>query len=110
MSRLARLLNSSVTVWREVRVSDGMGGWNTSRVAAGEPRARVSQPTATERVIASQNGADLSHVVYFHSTADVRRGDELHRGSEVFDVLATFEPSAANTYLRANCRLRQAGA
>lgn len=108
MSRIARLLNTSVEVWRETRTPDGMGGWASGWDQVGPARARISQPSATERVVADQNGADLSHVVYLPPTADVRRGDQLRTGARVYEVLATFEPSEPGTYLRANCRLRQA--
>lgn len=107
MSRVARRLNASAEVWREGRVSDGMGGWITGFALLAAVRARFSQPSAAERVIAAQNGADLSHVVYLLSSADVRRGDQLRSNGQVFEVLATFEPSVPGTYLRANCKARQ---
>jgi len=110
MSRLARLLNASAEVWRQSRTSDGMGGWVVEWARVATVRARFSQPSATERVVAAQNGADLSHVVYLLSTAGVQRGDELRRGTDVFTVAATYEPSEPNTYLRADCKLRQSGA
>lgn len=105
--RISRLLNASVEVWREARTSDGMGGWVGGWAKVASVRARVSQPNATERVTADANGADLSHVIYFASTAGVQRGDEIRQGSRVFEVLATFEPSEPGTYLRADTRLRQ---
>ena len=107
MSRIARLLNASVEVWREGRVSDGMGGWIKGFALLATVRARFSQPSAAERVIAAQNGADASHVVYLLPSADVRRGDELRSDGRIFDVLATYEPSVSGTYLRADCRARQ---
>jgi head-tail adaptor len=109
MSRIARMLNTSVNVWREARTSDAMGGYTTVWADTGSVRCRASQPSATERVVGAQNGSDLSHVVYLLPTADVRRGDQLRRGTEVFEVLATFQPSESGVYLRADCRLRQAG-
>ncbi|MGW3674634.1 head-tail adaptor protein [Streptomyces sp. NPDC005166] len=109
MSRIARLLNTSADVWRDQRVSDGMGGWVSGWAKVGTVRARVSQPSATERVQGAQNGSELSHVVYLLPTADVRRDDQLRQGSRVFEVLATFEPSEPGTYLRADCKLRQPG-
>jgi head-tail adaptor len=109
MSRVGHLLNASLTVHRTVRTSDGMGGYTSVLTALGSVRARVSQPSATERVVAAQNGADLSHVVYLAPSADVKRGDELHRASDVFEVLATYQPSVSGTYLRVDCKLRQVG-
>lgn len=110
MSRIARLLNSSAEVWRDGRSPDGMGGWVSGWSQTGTARVRFSQPSATERVVADANGADLSHVVYLLPTADVRRGDELRRGTRVYEVLATYGPSVDGVYLRADCRLRQEGA
>lgn len=109
MSRIARLLNARAEVWRQSRVSDGMGGWVTTWAKTSDVRARFSQPSATERVVADQNGAELSHVVYLRPDDDVRRDDELRRGADVFEVLAVFEPSEPGTYLRADCKRRQAG-
>lgn len=108
MSRTARLLNASAEVWREGRTSDGMGGWVSARAKVATVRTRLSQPSAAERVVAAQSGADLSHVVYLLPSADVRRGDELRTPGRIFEVLAVFEPSVPGTYLRADCRVRQA--
>lgn len=108
MSRIARMLNASADVYRETRTDDGLGGSTVAWVLVGPVRARFSQPSATERVVAQQNGADMTHVVYLLPTADVRRGDELRRGTVTYEVLATFEPSEPGTYLRADCKARQA--
>lgn len=107
MSRVARMLNASAEVWREGRVPDGMGGSPTGFAKLGDVRCRLSQPSATERVVAAQNGADLSHIVYLPTTADVQRGDELRQPGRAFKVLATYEPSEPGTYLRADCKVRQ---
>lgn len=107
MSRLSHLLNRRIEVWRPVRVDDGMGGWEETWTQVGTVRTRVSQPSATERVVADQSQARLTHVVYLEAAADVRRGDELRDGTRVFTVLATFEPSVSGTYLRADCEARQ---
>lgn len=107
MSRVSHLLNASAEVWRAARTSNGMGGSTTTWGSTGTVRCRLSQPSATERVIAAQNGAELSHVVHLADTADVRRGDELRQGARVFEVLAVYEPSVPGTYLRADCKLRQ---
>lgn len=108
MSRIARLLNSSAEVWREGRTPDGMGGWTSAHAKVATLPARFSQPSAAERVVAGASGTDLSHIVYLTPMADVHRGDELHNSGRIFEVLATFEPSAPGTYLRADCRVRQA--
>ncbi|WP_443067971.1 head-tail adaptor protein [Streptomyces sp. NBC_01356] len=109
MSRTARLLNARAELWREGRTADGMGGWVSAWAQVGdEPvKARFSQPSATERVVADQSGSDLSHVAYLLPDSGVRRGDELRTPGRIFDVLAVYEPSVSDVYLRADCRVRQ---
>ncbi|MDG9705547.1 phage head closure protein [Streptomyces sp. DH37] len=107
MSRVGRLLNTSVEVWRATRTPDGMGGWEETWAQTGTVRARLSQPSARERVTADQSQSHLTHVVYLDPGADVRRGDELRQPGRVLDVLAVFEPSVPGTYLRADCEARQ---
>jgi head-tail adaptor len=85
-----------------------MGGWTDSWSQTSTVRARFSQPSATERTLADQSGATLTHVVYLEPDAPVRRGDELRQPGRTFKVLAIFEPSEPGTYLRANCEVRQA--
>lgn len=107
MSRVSRLLNATVDVWRATIEDDGGGGqvetW--SRVAS--PRCRLSQPSASEREQAAQDIARLTHVVYFEPTADVIPGDELRQHNALYEVTAVFGPSESGTYLRANCHARQ---
>lgn len=106
-SRVARLLNTTVAVWRTTTAPDGMGGWVETVAQVGTQRARISQPSATERTIAQRAESRLTHVVYLDPSADVRRGDELRQAARVFRVLAVFEPSEPGTYLRADCELHQ---
>ena len=107
MSRIGRLLNTSVPVWREALVSDGGGGQTTTWQQVGTPRARKSQPTARERQAAHQSGAELDETWYFLPGADVRRRDELRPPGRVLEVIAVFEPSEPGTYLRADCTADQ---
>ncbi|MFJ7948605.1 head-tail adaptor protein [Streptomyces sp. NPDC096354] len=104
------LLNTQLSVWRHTRIPDGMGGWVDTVAVVSSERARISQPSATERSAADQTTARLSHVIYLPADADVRRGDELREGVRRFAVLAVFEPSAPGTYLRADCELTQPAA
>lgn len=97
-------LNRTLTVWRPDPIDDGAGGQDVDYVEVGDVRARVSQPTAVERVAAAQAGAEHTHVVYVRPDADVARGDELRGGGQVFRVASTVMPSEP-VYLRANCEL-----
>ena len=117
MSRIGHLLNAEAEVWRAALAGDGGGGQIETRVLQSVQRARFSQPSSAQRVVGDQNGADITHVVYFAPGADVRRGDELRPrvdsealsllAKQRLDVWAVYEPSAPGTYLRADCRARR---
>ncbi|MFE0270814.1 head-tail adaptor protein [Streptomyces sp. NPDC058992] len=98
MSRVGRYLNRRLEVWRTVAVPDGSGGENTALVLQGTVRAKVDQPSPTERLTAAQAGSRHSHDIWLLPTADVQRGDEL-RGTDrlgqaqVFRVQQVVQPS-----------------
>lgn len=104
----AHLLNTSVEVWRVTLAGDGGGGQVETWTSLGVQRARLSQPSATQREAGDQTGANLTHVVYLRPGADVQRGDQLRQPGVVLEVTAVFQPSVRGTYLRADCTSRQA--
>jgi head-tail adaptor len=103
-----RLLNSSVTIWRVSAVPDGSGGEVTSLAQVGTSRAMISQPSASERMLADQGQSLHSHNVHLPPTVNVRRGDQIRHGAQSFRVLAVFTPSRP-IYLRADVELIQHG-
>ncbi|WP_406336642.1 head-tail adaptor protein [Streptomyces zaomyceticus] len=74
---VGRYLTRRLEVWRTVTVDDGAGGQETTRVLQSTVRAKVDQPSATERLVAAQAGSRHSHDIWLLPSADVRRGDEL---------------------------------
>ena len=100
-------LPEMLTVRRPVLTDDGAGGQVVTWSTVGVVRARVSQPSAAERVAAMQAGALHTHAVYAQSEADVRRGDELvHGDGRGWRVKAVYGPSE-QVYLRADAELVQ---
>ncbi|MEU9654197.1 head-tail adaptor protein [Streptomyces sp. NPDC048110] len=102
-------LNRELEVWRPQSVPDGHGGETTTDVRQPDPvRAKVDQPTPTERLVAAQTTSRHSHTVYLLPTADVRRGDELRDAStgERWRVLSVVEPSSTR-YRKAEAELTQ---
>lgn len=98
-------LNSSLTVYRASYAADGAGGRTKTFASHGTIRAQVNQPTAQERMVAAQLGADLSHVIHTTSTADVERGDELDAGGpRRLRVMAVIQNSRM-TYKRLECQV-----
>lgn len=100
---VAHLLNRTFAVSRPSLTGDGYGGDTVAFTAVGTVAARVSRPSAAERQVASQEGAEISHEVYLTPGADVRRGDRLTGDGQVLEVIAVIEPSKA-AYLKAECR------
>ncbi|WP_432063350.1 phage head closure protein [Streptomyces sp. S1] len=105
---IGRRLNRTLEVWRPVTADDGYGGQDTTFVHQGEVRAKVDQPSASDRLLAQQAGAEHTHDVYLLPTADVVRGDELRGGGQVLDVRFVVEPSSTR-YRKAECRLTERG-
>ena len=98
MSGPGRYYNRLLEVWRPATVADGAGGSSTTYALHGTVRAKVDQPSPTERLIAQQSSSRHSHDVFLLPAADVRRGDEL-RGTDslglaqVFRVQSVVRPS-----------------
>lgn len=106
MPPIGNYLNRRLQHYRRETTSDGSGGQIATWVSLGPVRARVSQPTAAERVAAQQAGADHTQPVYVRPRSDVRRGDELRGPEGAWRVNAVFRPSEP-VYLRADCELIQ---
>lgn len=109
-----RYMNRQLEVWRPTTVDDGAGGQETTLVKQALPvRAKVDQPSPTERLVAAQAGSKHSHDVFLLPGADVLRGDEL-RGTDKlgtaqkFRVLSVAQPSRP-IYSKALCELIQTG-
>ncbi|WP_436772065.1 head-tail adaptor protein [Yinghuangia sp. YIM S09857] len=106
---IAHWLNRHLAVWRPTTTPDGAGGQSVTYVRQPDlVRAKVDQPTPSERMLAQQAGAELTHSVYVMPTADVRRGDELRdpMRPQVYRVLSVVEPSSTR-YRKAECQLIQ---
>jgi head-tail adaptor len=108
---IGRYLNRQLSVYRQESADDGHGGQTTQMVLQGTVRAKVDQPSPTERMVAAQTVSRHSHDIYLLPNADVRRGDEL-RGTDalgsaqVFRVQSVVQPSTP-VYSKALVELTQ---
>lgn len=104
---IRHLLNASIDVYRATLIDDGRGGRSSTVAKVGTVRARVAQPSATERAVAAEMGAVLEYVVHVEPDADVARGDELDTGdARRLRVQAVVSDSSA-TYRRLECQVIQ---
>jgi SPP1 family predicted phage head-tail adaptor len=93
MSTISHQLTRTLDVWRPETAPDGSGGQTVTLTQVGEVWAKVDQPSAEERAVGQQWGAEHSHNIFLDPDADVRRGDELRGDGQTFRVLATVQPS-----------------
>ena len=108
MSRVTHLLNKVVTIRRKTRTSDGQGFIEAEADLATGVKARISPASGNERVVAAQEGADVTHAAYFEPTQDVKRGDIVVESSDRFEVLFILDPSKTH-HRKAVMRISQAG-
>ncbi len=101
---IAALYNATFTVSRPTRTSDGQGGWARGYAEVGTVRGRLRPTSATERSVASQQQAQVSHVLYTSAEADVRRGDLVSGAGQTVEVIAVREPSHAGHHWEIDCR------
>ncbi|MDX3235655.1 phage head closure protein [Streptomyces sp. ME03-5709C] len=86
---VGRYFNRVLEVWRPTTVPDGTGGQETTLVLQGTVRAKVDQPSPTERLVAAQSGSRHTHDIWLSPRADVQRGDEL-RGTDGLEQAQAF--------------------
>jgi hypothetical protein len=106
---IGRWLNRPLQVWRPQGEDDGHGGQEVTYVRqADDVRAKVDQPSASERLLAAQTDSEHSHDIYLLPAADVRRGDELRDDGtgEKWRVTAVLGPSTPR-YRKAQAQLIQ---
>lgn len=87
------LLNTTVVIKRNTRVTDNQGGWPSTRGAGTEVIARVRPASGGERTDAAQRSVELTHVVYLPFGTDVNRDDQLVHGTKSYTVRAVRTPS-----------------
>jgi len=103
MSLIESLFNVSFTITTKTRASDGRGGWLVTWASAGTVQGRMRPATATERLMAAQRQAEISHVLYVAADETLHRGDRVTDGERTWDIIAIREPSLADHHLEIEC-------
>ncbi|MGW2547496.1 phage head completion protein [Kitasatospora sp. NPDC001574] len=106
MIGIGHQLTRTLEVWRPSSEPDGLGGRRTTLVHIGEVRAKVDQPSASDRLVAAQSGSRHTHTVYLLPAADIARGDVLRGDGQTLTVHHVTGPSSP-TYRRAEAELTQ---
>lgn len=100
------LLPETITVERPTRTDDGTGGWEESNTTVGDVAGRVRPTTVREReqLSGEAHEAQVTHVAYTQTDADVVRGDELVVRGQRLVVTAVKEPSVTGHHYEIEAR------
>lgn len=109
MSLIETLFESSLAVQRRTRASNGQGGWTETWATASTIAARMRPASASERTLAVQRQAQITHVCYCAADEDVTRGDQLSGEGRTYTVVAVREPSHVGHHLEIDCLETQKG-
>ncbi len=96
MPSITHLLNRSVTVKRMTRTSDGQGGYTEALATVSslkKVKARRSPASGSDRFIAGQEQAVVTHIWYFNGSPAILYKDVIVDGSLSYEVLGTLPPS-----------------
>ena len=107
MGLIAALYNHTWTLTRKTRTSDGHGSFPASETTVGTLRGRMRPASATERTLAAQRLAEISHVFYCGADEEVQRDDVLSGEGRTWRVIAVREPSYAGHHLEVDCLEQQ---
>lgn len=103
---IRHLLDTTLTIWRDVYTEDGAGGYTSSPYLVESVLAQVAQPSAAEVEKYDRWGAQLTHTVHVPHGTDVARGDTLQGtlpdGGTGLRVIAAIVNSKS-TYVRCDC-------
>ncbi|MFH0902327.1 MAG: head-tail adaptor protein [Pseudomonadota bacterium] len=100
----------TLTISRPTRTSDGQGGWSVGYVDVATIEGRLRPKGASERTVAQQGQAEVSHVLYCGPDSDIQRGDLVTGAGKVVEVVAIREPSHMGHHLEVDCtEIQKAG-
>lgn len=107
MPLIDSLYNHSWTLSRRTRTADGQGGYTQTWATVATVAGRMRPASASERTLALQRLAEISHVWYVAADEDVLRGDRITGQGRTWDVIAIREPSYAAHHLEVEALERQ---
>jgi head-tail adaptor len=103
MLTIETLYSHTFTVSRPTRTADGQGGWAVGYVEIGEIRGRLRPLGSSERTVADQQQARVTHVLYCPADSDIQRGDLVSGAGQTVEVIAVREPSHAGHHWEVDC-------
>lgn len=96
---MKHLFNKIFTHQRKIHVDDGQGGTYLDWQNIGTIRGRLRPASASERTVAAQEQAEISHIFYCSADEDIRRGDRLISADLTVEIIAIKDPSYMGHHL-----------
>jgi head-tail adaptor len=104
MKTILPLLNRQFQIMRKMRNSDGQGGWLESWAIIAVNPGRLSPIGTTERVVAAQSQAVITHTFYCLESEDILRGDQIRSGNTLVEAIGVQRTSEPGNHLQVSCR------
>jgi len=103
MLSIESLYIHTLEVSRPTRTGDGQGGWSVAYADVGAIPGRLRPASSSERTVALQEQAKITHVLYCGTDSNVRRGDLVSGAGPIVEVIAVREPSHMGHHLEVDC-------
>jgi head-tail adaptor len=107
---VAGLLDSTLTIKRKARTSDGQGGHPITFAEIGSAFGRVSTLSARDLQLAGQKQGIVTHAIYAEPGADIVIGDRIETGGRTFEVRTPNQAGPTYPYQKVLCEEYQKGA
>lgn len=99
-------LRETVTIYREVRQSDGMGGYSVVYSPIAEIAAQVRPLSSREMIVTESLNSEITHKVFMRWTADLQPDDLLGWRDSVLVIDPPIDVEARQRYFEIAARLR----
>lgn len=100
---MSGLYRHMVSIIRQQKVADALGGWTEQLVTVGIFWAAIAPVSAERRLRYMQLQARVTHSVFIRGKADVRAGDVVNFGTRKLRVQGVINPAETGHHLELVC-------
>jgi head-tail adaptor len=99
----------NISIQRRTRVPDAQGGWSEGWDTIAAESGKVRPASGSEREVAGQPQATVTHIAYLRGKASVRFGDRLYLDEIGYEVVSCRYPGGGGTRLEIDLTQIQTG-
>lgn len=97
------LLRHQITIERETKTKDGVGGYSSSWDTHLQPYSYIKPVSGFERLQAMRLEASISHKIYIRYVADISPNDRIIFNSRQMQIRAIINIEERNKWLELTC-------